>query len=168
MPGTEHPLAAYFTRGSGHNDEARYSERSEDYEKLVDRLAWKYEKAKEIVPQPVVEYEDGVEIGLMAYGSTDIPMSECRDQLSKEYGVTFNYLRIRALPFTHHVQEFVSRCERVYVVEQNRDGQMADLVRLEVGEDQNKIRTILHYKGLPVDARFITDHVMAHEKGEKS
>ncbi len=168
LPGTEHPLAAYFTRGSGHNDEARYSERSEDYEKLVDRLAWKYEKAKEIVPQPVVEYEDGVEIGLMAYGSTDIPMSECRDQLSKEYGVTFNYLRIRALPFTHHIQEFVSRCERVYVVEQNRDGQMADLVRLEVGEDQNKIRTILHYKGLPVDARFITDHVMAHEKGENS
>ncbi len=168
LPGTEHPLAAYFTRGSGHNDEARYSERSEDYEKLVDRLAWKYEKAKEIVPQPVVEYEDGVEIGLMAYGSTDIPMSECRDQLSKEYGVTSNYLRIRALPFTHHIQEFVSRCERVYVVEQNRDGQMADLVRLEVGEDQNKIRTILHYKGLPVDARFITDHVMAHEKGENS
>ena len=168
LPGTEHPLSAYFTRGSGHNDEARYSERSEDYEGLVDRLARKYENAKEIVPQPVVEYEDGAEIGLIAYGSTDVPISECRDQLSKEYGVIFNYLRIRALPFTHHIQEFVSRCKRVYVVEQNRDGQMADLVRLEVGEEQSKIRTILHYKGLPVDARFISDHVMAHEKGESS
>ena len=168
LPGTEHPLSAYFTRGSGHNDEARYSERSEDYEGLVDRLARKYENAKEIVPQPVVEYEDGAEIGLIAYGSTDVPISECRDQLSKEYGVIFNYLRIRALPFTHHIQEFVSRCKRVYVVEQNRDGQMADLVRLEVGEEQSKIRTILHYKGLPVDARFISDHVMAYEKGESS
>jgi len=168
LPGTEHPLSAYFTRGSGHNDEARYSERPEDYENLVDRLARKYESAKEMVPQPVVEYEDGAEIGLMAYGSTDVPLPECRDQLGKEYGVIFNYLRIRALPFTHHVQEFVSRCKRVYVVEQNRDGQMADLVRLEVGDEQRKIRTILHYKGLPLDARFITDHVMAYEKGEGS
>lgn len=165
LPGTEHPLAAYFTRGSGHDDQARYSERPEDYENIVNRLAWKYEKSKEVVPQPVVKYQDGADVGLIAYGSTDIPISECQDQLSEEHGIIFNYLRIRALPFTHHIQEFVDRCERVYVVEQNRDGQMADLVRLEVGDIQSKIKTILHYKGLPLDARFITEHVVAYEKG---
>lgn len=165
LPGTEHPLSAYFTRGSGHDDQARYSERPEDYENVVNRLAWKYEKSKEVVPWPIVEYQDGANIGLIAYGSTDIPISECRNQLSEEYGITFNYLRIRALPFTHHIQEFVDRCERVYVVEQNRDGQMADLVRLEAGDQQSKINTILHYKGLPLDARFITEHVIAYEKG---
>ena len=117
------------------------------------------------MPQPIVEYQDGADIGLIAYGSTDVPISECRDQLSEECGIIFNYLRIRALPFTHHIQEFVDRCKRIYVVEQNRDGQMADLVKLEVGDKQSKINTILHYKGLPLDARFITEHVVAYEKG---
>lgn len=168
LPGTEHPLAAYFTRGSGHNDQAHYSERPEDYENIMDRLVRKYETAKNYVPQPIVQCHDEAEIGIIAYGSTDVAIGECRDQLREEHGIAVNYLRVRALPFTHEVKEFVARCRRVYVVEQNRDGQMSDLIRLEVGEDQNKVKEILHYKGIPIDARFITDHLVAceNENGE--
>ena len=86
--------------------------------------------------------------------------------LRSEHGIEVNYMRIRALPFTSHLKEFVGRCKRVYSVEQNRDGQMGDLIRLEVEGDQDKIVKILHYQGLPLDARFITDQVIAHEKGK--
>ena len=165
LPGTEHPLSAYFTRGSGHDDEARYSERPNDYEQVMNRLARKYRTAAKRVPEPIVDYNEDAEIGIIAYGSTDVPMRECLDQLSKEYSISSHYLRIRALPFTHHLQEFVDRCKRVYVVEQNRNGQMADLIRLELGEGQRKIRKILHYKGIPIDARFISDHLTASERG---
>lgn len=166
LPGTDHPLAAYFSRGSGHNDKAEYSERPEDYEALMERLVRKRKTAEGLVPPPVVEYQKGAEIGLIAYGSTDVAMGESRDQLRSEHGTSTNYLRLRALPFTEHLLEFVTRCRRVYVVEQNRDGQMTDQISLAVGSDQDKIRKILHYKGLPIDARFVTDQLVAMEKGE--
>ena len=165
LPGTDHPLAAYFVRGSGHNEYARYTERPEDYVDLMDRLARKMETAKTLIPQPIVEYQEGAEIGILTYGSTDVPMVECREQLRSEHGIDFHYMRIRALPFTSHLKEFVGRCKRVYAVEQNRDGQMGDLIRLEVEGDQDKVVKILHYQGLPLDARFITNQVIAHEKG---
>ncbi|MFB3903881.1 MAG: 2-oxoacid:acceptor oxidoreductase subunit alpha [Acidobacteriota bacterium] len=164
LPGTNHPLAAYFTRGSGHNDQAKYSERPEDYERLMDRLARKYRTAQNYVPQPVVDNTDGAEIGIVAFGSTDLAMEECRHQLRSEYGIETGYFRIRALPMTHHLREFVSRYQRVYVVEQNRDGQMADLIKLEVGEESGKIRKVCHYRGLPIDARFVTDKIVEMEK----
>jgi 2-oxoglutarate/2-oxoacid ferredoxin oxidoreductase subunit alpha len=163
LPGTRHALAAYFTRGSGHNDEAKYSERPEDYEKVMDRLAKKYETAKTHVPQPDIRRVDGAEVGIIAYGSTDTAMEECRHQLICEYGIEAAYLRIRALPLTHHVSEFVHGHKRIYVVEQNRDGQMADLIRLEVGSEADRIRKICHYKGIPVDARFVTDYIVQSE-----
>ncbi|MEE8348516.1 MAG: 2-oxoacid:acceptor oxidoreductase subunit alpha [Acidobacteriota bacterium] len=164
LPGTDHPLAAYFVRGSGHNEYARYTERPEDYVNLMDRLARKMETAKTLIPQPIAEYQEGAEIGIVCYGSTDVPMVECREQLRTEHGIEINYMRIRALPFTSHLKEFFGRCKRVYSVEQNRDGQMGDLIRLEVGDDQGKVVKVLHYKGLPLDARFVTDQIMTHEK----
>jgi len=165
LPGTHHSLAAYFTRGSGHNDQAKYSERPEDYEKLVDRLSKKHETAKNYVPQPVVHHVDAAEIGIIAFGSTDLAMEECRHQLFSEYGIETGYFRIRALPLTHHLREFVGSHKRMYVVEQNRDGQMADLIKLEVGGAESaKIRKVCHYKGLPIDARFVTDKIVEMEK----
>ena len=164
LPGTDHPLAAYLTRGSGHDDEARYTEDPEDYKSLMDRLVRKHESARKSVPQPVIQYREGAEVGILAYGSTDAAIQECQDQLRAEYGLETHYLRIRALPLTVHLKEFVNRCERVYVVEQNRDGQMADLVKLEIGAEQVKIRKVLHYTGWPIDARFITDAVLAQEQ----
>ena len=128
LPGTDHPDASYFTRGSGHDAYARYSERPEDYKALVDRLSKKYETARKYVPAPVVDRR-GAKIGFIAYGTTDFPLQESRHQLRNERGVETDYLRLRALPFTHDLKGFVADHDRVYVVEQNRDGQMADLIR---------------------------------------
>lgn len=166
LPGTRHPLAGYFTRGSGHNDKARYSERPEDYQELVDRLARKHETARKKVPQPEIRFAEDARIGILAYGSTDGAVEECQDQLLQEYGLPTHYFRIRALPFATELKDFVEQCDKVYVVEQNRDGQMADLIRLEVGENSVKVDKILHYTGLPIDARFITDHIATRESLE--
>lgn len=164
LPGTDHHDAAYFTRGSGHDAWARYSEKPEDYKATMDRLAKKYETAKQYVPRPVIDRKPGAAIGFIAFGTTDFPLQESRHQLAGEQGIETSYLRLRALPMTAEVREFVAAHDRVYVVEQNRDGQMADLVRLEVGDDQRKIRKVLHYTGLPCDARFITNAVLAMER----
>ncbi|MHB0969825.1 MAG: 2-oxoacid:acceptor oxidoreductase subunit alpha [Thermoanaerobaculia bacterium] len=164
LPGTDHASASYFTRGSGHDPYARYSERPDDYRNLVDRLAQKHRNAKGSVPSPVIDEQPGARIGFIAYGTTDFPVQESRHQLSSEAGIETSYLRLRALPFTDDLRAFVARHDRVYVVEQNRDGQMAALIRLETGEDQQKIRKILHYDGLPLDARTITETIVAMEK----
>ena len=163
LPGTEHGMAAYFTRGSGHDAYARYSEKPEDYKAAVDRLMKKYETAKQYVPKPVIDRAAGAKLGFIAFGTTDWPLQESRHQLRSERGVETSYLRLRALPFTEEVREFVRSHERVYVVEQNRDGQMGDLIKLEVGDDQHKIRKILHYTGLPCDARSITNALLQME-----
>lgn len=163
LPGTDHPFASYFTRGSGHDELARYSERPGDYKAAVDRLVKKMETAKKFVPQPVVDLKPNARIGFIAYGTTHWPLEESRDQLRREKGIDVSYFRLRALPFTDELRAFVARHDRVYVVEQNRDGQMADLIRLEVANDQGKIRKILHYTGLPCDARFISESVLKME-----
>jgi 2-oxoglutarate ferredoxin oxidoreductase subunit alpha len=167
LPGTDHPFASYFTRGSGHDAQARYSERPQDYKDTVDRLAKKYETAKLFVPAPIVDRRDGAKIGFIAYGTTTWALEESRDQLRRERGVETSYFRLRALPFTDELKQFVADHDRIYVVEQNRDGQMADMIRLEVGEDQRKLRKILHYTGLPCDARTITDAVLKMESTAK-
>jgi 2-oxoglutarate ferredoxin oxidoreductase subunit alpha len=163
LPGTDHPFGSYFTRGSGHDDLARYSERPGDYKAAVDRLSKKTETAKKFVPQPVVDLKPKAKIGFIAYGTTHWPLEESRHQLQNERGIETSYFRLRALPFTDELRAFVARHDRVYVVEQNRDGQMADLIRLEVANDQGKIRKVLHYTGLPCDARFITNAVLQME-----
>jgi 2-oxoglutarate ferredoxin oxidoreductase subunit alpha len=163
LPGTDHPDAAYFTRGSGHDDHARYSEKPEVHKATVDRLQKKYETAKQYVPKPVVDTRDGTRIGFIAYGTTDFALEESRHQLRTEKGVETSYFRLRALPFTDELHAFIAAHDRVYVVEQNRDGQMADMIRLEVGKAQEKVRKILHYTGLPCDARTITDAVLKME-----
>jgi 2-oxoglutarate ferredoxin oxidoreductase subunit alpha len=168
LPGTDHPAAAYFTRGSGHNDRALYSERPDDYKNNMDRLAKKYETARGAVPQPEVEYKNGAKIGFLAFGTTHWAIIESQDQLQKEYGTAVSYYRLRAVPFTKHLVEFFEKHDRVYVVEQNRDAQMAALIKLELSPELGaKIRSILHYSGLPIDARFVSDSIVAAEKGEK-
>ena len=123
----------------------------------------KTETAKKHVPQPVVDLKPNAKIGLIAYGTTHWPLEEARYQLKSEKNVETSYFRLRALPFTDELRAFVARHDRVYVVEQNRDGQMADLIRLEVATDQHTLRKVLHYTGLPCDARFITNAVLQME-----
>ena len=163
LPGTEHPLAPYFTRGSGHNEKAGYSEKPEDYKNNMDRLRRKYETARTRVPAPVVESDPNAEIGIIAFGSSHWAILEARDQLRQEQNIPTAYLRIRALPFNDDLRDFVKRMKRVYVVEQNRDGQMCDLIRLNVWRDCNKVRSVRHYTGFPIDARTITDEILTQE-----
>jgi 2-oxoglutarate ferredoxin oxidoreductase subunit alpha len=163
IPGTEHHNAAYFTRGSGHDEMARYSERPKDYQYLVDRLARKIRGAVKDLPQPVIDRRPGAKIGYIAFGSSNLAVEESRHQMKSERGTEISYLRLRSLPLAEEVKRFVAEHDHVYVIEQNRDGQLADIIRLEVGEDQRKIRKVLHYNGLPIDARFISDAVVSME-----
>ena len=165
LPGTEHPAAGYFTRGSGHDERAIYSERSDVYVNNMDRLAHKFETAKRVVPGPVIE-ENGKALGIISYGTSHWAVVECRDQLAREFGVETDYCRIRAFPFSDDVTAFVRRHRRVYLVEQNRDAQLASLLRLTLsGEDCGRLRSVLHYDGLPIDARSVTDAIMTQEVG---
>jgi 2-oxoglutarate ferredoxin oxidoreductase subunit alpha len=142
---------------------ARYSERPADHEALMDRLTHKLDTARKFVPQPEVRSRTGAAVGIIAYGSSHVAVEESLVQLEREFGIEASYFRIRALPFTGHLREFLRTHERLYVVEQNRDGQMADLVTIEVPEFAARLRKILHYNGLPIDARFITDHIVELE-----
>ena len=164
LPGTLHPKAAYFTRGSGHNDAAGYTEKPDEYVALMERLVRKFESARKLVPQPVIVKDGSSKIGFLAFGSTDFALRESLDQISKEHGQSVDYMRIRAYPFAHEIHDFVASHERVYVVEQNRDGQLASLLKLDLPAEQVvKLRSILHYNGLPVDARTITEEFATKE-----
>jgi len=168
LPGTKHPAASYFTRGSGHNDKAAYSERPDDYKNNMDRLIKKFDGARKHVPQPEIINAPGAKVGVIAFGTTHWAIIESRDQLTKEYNTPVSYYRLRALPFTDDLVEFVKKHDRVYVVEQNRDGQMEMLIKLELpAELVGKVRSIRHYSGIPLDARFVTDELISAEKGEK-
>ena len=163
VPGTKAP--GFFTRGSGHNEMAQYTERPDDYVKNLDRLARKFDTARTIVPAPIVENEADAKVGFIAYGSTDFALQESRDQLLAEAGLRTSYLRLRAYPFTPEVEEFIRRHDRVYLVEQNRDAQMLKLLRMEGDQAlMTRLRSVLHYNGLPIDARSITDAVLAQER----
>jgi 2-oxoglutarate ferredoxin oxidoreductase subunit alpha len=162
IPGDGMP--AYFARGSGHNARALYSERADDYVNNLDRLGRKFETARTFVPKPVVEINPKASIGFIGYGTSHWAISESRDQLRDETSLETSYLRLRAYPFTAELVEFFDRHERVYVIEQNRDAQMAALMRLELKPEHiAKLRSVLHYNGLPIDARSITDDVLAQE-----
>jgi 2-oxoglutarate ferredoxin oxidoreductase subunit alpha len=163
LPGTGMP--GFFTRGSGHNEMAQYTERQDDYTRNLDRIARKFDTAKTIVPAPILEMEAGATVGIIAFGSSHWAVEEARDQLREEASVKTSYLRLRAYPFTPAVHEFIRRHDRVYVVEQNRDGQMLSLLRMD-GEPAvaTKLRSVLHYNGLPIDARSISESISKQEK----
>ncbi len=164
LPGTDHPKASYFTRGSGHNESAKYTERADDYQNLMERLARKFETARTLVPHPVVVQTGKSKVGIIAYGTSDFAVLESRDQLKKEHGVETDYLRIRAYPFTKEIHDFVASHDHVYIVEQNRDAQMFSLLKLDLpAADAVKLRSIRHFNGLPIDARSVTDEFILQE-----
>lgn len=162
LPGQFGP--AFFTRGSGHNAKAQYSEKPDDYITNIDRLSRKFETARTAVPQPEADVQAGARVGIIAYGTSHWAVLESRDQLREEAGLTTSYLRLRAYPFTHHLAGFIDAHDRVYVVEQNRDGQMFGLMRQELSGTQiGKLASVRHYNGLPIDARSVTEEIRAHE-----
>jgi len=164
LPGTEHPAAAYFTRGSGHNQKSQYSERPDDYERNMERINRKFDNARSHVPRPEVMSSGKVKVGIIAYGTSHWAILESRDQLQKEHGLGVDYLRLKAFPFSREVHDFVEQHDRIYVVEQNRDAQMLSLLRLDVKPElATRFRSVAHIHGLPIDARSVTDEIMMME-----
>jgi 2-oxoglutarate ferredoxin oxidoreductase subunit alpha len=164
LPGTVHPAAAYFARGSGHNEKAQYSERADDFENNMERLNRKFETARSFVPRPEITKGNNAKIGIIGYGTSHWGISESRDQLRDEYHIETDYLRIRAYPFTREVHEFIEQHDPVYVVEQNRDAQMLTLLKLDLKPElTTRLRSIAHITGLPLDARSITDELTSME-----
>jgi 2-oxoglutarate/2-oxoacid ferredoxin oxidoreductase subunit alpha len=162
LPGSGMP--AYFARGSGHNERGQYSERPDDFVGNLDRLGRKFETARAHVPAPVEDAQPEAQVGIIAYGTSHWAVTESRDQLQREAGLATSYLRLRAFPFTPELGAFIDRCDRIYVVEQNRDAQMLGLMRQELTGDRiKKLRRVLHYNGLPIDARSITDDILSQE-----
>jgi 2-oxoglutarate ferredoxin oxidoreductase subunit alpha len=163
LPGTDHPAAGFFTRGSGHDEQARYTESADAYARNMDRLLRKLETARHELPAPVVDETAGSTSGLIAFGSTDAAVTEARQDLAAA-GKPIDYLRLRALPLSDEVAAFVSRHERVYVVEQNRDGQLFDMIRLALPASLvDRVRSIRHYNGQPIPASAITEPLLALE-----
>jgi 2-oxoglutarate ferredoxin oxidoreductase subunit alpha len=164
LPGTNHPAAAYFARGSGHNEKAQYSEREDDYVNNMDRLSRKFETMRDHVPTPEIVPAPGAKIGIVCCGTSRYACEESRDQLAAEYGVAASYLRLKAYPFTKEVDEFIDAHERVYIVEQNRDAQLLALMRMDFEVHRiAKLRSVRHYSGLPIDARSVTVDIANQE-----
>ncbi len=162
LPGTDHPLAAYFTRGTGHTDRATYSEKPEDWEGNLERLNRKFETARKEVPAPVEERVKGAEIGIIGYGSTDPAIVEARTLLAKK-GIKTSYMRVRALPLSESVSSFIRAHDRVYVVEMNTDAQMAQLLRLDTPDLAARISQLNKNDGLPLTARWISESLQKME-----
>jgi 2-oxoglutarate/2-oxoacid ferredoxin oxidoreductase subunit alpha len=164
LPGTDHPAAGYFTRGSGHNEKAQYSERPDDYVENMQRIAHKFESMRMHMPMPQVINNDKASIGVLCYGTSRYATEESRDQLLKEFGLETSYFRLKGYPFNEDLRLFLERHSRVYIVEQNRDAQLAMLLRMELApEEIAKLRSVLYYGGLPLDARTVTEEIARQE-----
>src|SRR5713226_946489 len=164
LPGTDHPAAGYFTRGSGHDEHARYTENADAYAANMDRLTRKFETARKALPAPVIDESTKSPIGLIAFGSTHAAVVEARPALASAQRPV-DYLRVRALPLSPEVKRFVSRHDRVYVVEQNRDGQVYDLIRLALPPELvGRLHSIRYYDGQPIPADAITEPLLESER----
>jgi len=162
LPGTPGGKGAYFTRGTGHNQYALYSEKPEEFLVTVDRLKKKFMNAAAFVPKPLLT-GPGVGRGILAYGSSDPAVVEARDLLTEKHAKDTDYLRVRALPFTPEVEAFLAGHDVVYVVEQNRDGQMTQLLREFYPELSTRIKKVLHYDSTAITAQTIVDQINAFE-----
>lgn len=152
LPGTNHMKGAYFTRGSGHDEYARYTEKPDAYVRNMDRLLKKWHTAKKFVPKPVITGDMKAKTGIIAYGTTHHAIQETMDRMP---GAPIKYLRLTSYPFAPEVEEFLKSCDTVYVVEQNRDGQMKQLLDNDLPGHQNKLRSIRYYGGYPISADFV-------------
>ena len=160
IPGNKHPMAAYFTRGTGHNEYAFYSERSEDWENNLKRLARKFETARNLVPKPVVDEVEDAKIAIISIGSNDPAVQEARQRLAKA-GVETSYMRLRALPISDSVRDFIASYDQVYVVENNFDGQLHKILLTETPASATRLVSVSKCDGMALSARFITESILA-------
>jgi len=161
LPG-ENAKGAYFVRGSGHNKHGMYTESSEEYKDLVDRLLVKWKTARTLVPRPLVtQAEEKTGFGIIAYGSSDGAVLEAMDEL-RDKGIHADYMRVRAFPFNGEVTGFVEQHDTIFVVEQNRDAQLRSLLILETNTDARKLVPVLHYSGMPIPSSCVVEGVCEH------
>jgi 2-oxoglutarate ferredoxin oxidoreductase subunit alpha len=160
LPGTRHPMAAYFTRGTGHTPYATYSERPEDWEGNLDRLHLKFETARTLVPAPLVDVVEGAQVGLISLGSNDTAIEEARSRM-RSAGLETSYLRVRALPINDDVRNFVARYDKIYVIENNYDGQLLSILASEMPKLAPRLIRTAKCDGMPLSARWITEQVTA-------
>ena len=164
LPGTPHAKAAYFTRGTGHTENATYSEKPEDWVRNIDRIARKFETLRQHLPPPVQSLAPGARIGIVSAGTSRYAMEESRDQLSREAGLPASWMRLTAYPFPPELEAFIEQHERVYVIDQNRDAQLLGLMRLDLPAPLlERLRSVRYYGGLPLDARTVTEQILAQE-----
>ena len=161
FPGNKHPLSSYFTRGTGHDEYAKYSEEAPVWLRNMDRLKRKHETAREYVPAPVLHTARGATVGIIGYGSTEAAIMEAMHQLETEHGIKAEFLRVRALPFTKEVTDFVNKYDQVFVVEMNRDGQMNQLLTIEYPQMAAKFKSVAFGDGLPAYAKWVREGILA-------
>jgi 2-oxoglutarate ferredoxin oxidoreductase subunit alpha len=162
VAGNHHPGAAYFTRGTGHDDNARYSEEPEVWERMLNRLGLKFKTARNILPKPVIHSMPGAQIGIIACGSTDPAVEEARVSLARE-GLQTDYCRVRSLPLCQEAIGFIAAHDRIYVVEINRDGQLKQILTLETPHLCTQLHQVSHIDGMPLSARWIKEQILAQE-----
>ena len=166
FPGVD-PKAAYFTRGSGHNQYGVYTEDAAEYQLVLDRLMRKWATAKRLVPRAIIDAAADSKVGIVSIGSCDGAIREARDLLAAR-GVALDYMRVRSFPFSEDVERFLAAHELLFVVEQNRDAQLRSLLTLETTVEKSKLRSLLHYSGLPISSAFIVDGVLAELQPERA
>lgn len=163
LMGNTHKRAPYFTRGTGHDEYGNYSEAPEVWQAMMDRLKVKIDSSRERLPKPVIRYLPGADVGLIAMGSTEHAVLEAQDKLN-EKGIATDFMRIRALPFSSDVCEFIQSHARNYVVELNRDGQLHQILAIENCELTHRMSSLSYSDGLPMTAEWIIQAVMTEEQ----
>jgi 2-oxoglutarate ferredoxin oxidoreductase subunit alpha len=161
VPGNKHPMSPYFLRGTGHDENARYSEDASVWLHNMDRLKTKFETARKYVPVPVIRTMRGASIGIIAFGSTEAAVLEARHQLNKEHRLPSDFMRVRALPFTAEVEKFVEKHDQIFVVEMNRDGQLWQLLTIEYPDLASKLVSVAYGDGMPASARWVREGILA-------
>lgn len=163
LPGTNHPNSAYFARGTGHNEMAVYSERGDDWVQNMTRLRKKFDSARHITPQPIVDYTAGKTVGIITFGTNEPAIQEARDSLAKQ-GIPTNYMRVRALPMPESVREFVLKHDHVYVIENNFDGQLHQIINMEISEDTRHMKALALGDSLPMTPEWVVEQIEKYEK----
>ncbi|MEE4194084.1 MAG: 2-oxoacid:acceptor oxidoreductase subunit alpha [Anaerolineae bacterium] len=163
VPGNRHPGATYFTRGTGHDEFARYSEDPDTWEGNLARLQRKYRRARDLVPHPIIMHEKNARVGIITWGSSMMPVAEARDILASK-GIMTDYLRVRALPFKKDITDFIQAHDHCYVVENNRDGQLNELLTLEAPQMAYKLRQLSHIDGMALAAEWVAERIRYYEE----
>jgi 2-oxoglutarate ferredoxin oxidoreductase subunit alpha len=164
VPGNKHPLASYFLRGTGHDENARYSEDPATWMRNMERLKRKYDTARKYVPAPILHQVRGASAGIIAYGSSEAAIKEAQAQLNNQHDIQADFLRVRALPFTAEVREFIEKFDQVFVIDMNRDGQLHQLLVVEYPEFATRLVSVAYGDGMPAAARWVREGILAKYK----